>query len=147
MEKSIKAIVEKIFTAGPHGPYAIATAQGFTGSITFSLEPNVWQEQECPESGEVVFLCELREKRQGWRAKKGRYWIPSDEQTAMEEDMLKKLEVFIEGLKNKWFPTGDDKMWKQWVDYKRRGTRDLRDLLRSDVNDSFKRRSLFLLIV
>lgn len=147
MKTGIKAVVEKVFTKGPHGPYAIATTQAFTGSVTFSLEPNVWQEQGHPAPGEVVFLYELREKRQGWRAKKGRYWMPSDEQTAMEEDMLKKLGVVIEGLKNKWFPTGDDKTWKQWVDYKRRETRDLRDLLKSDVNDGFKRRALFLLIV
>lgn len=148
MEKGVKAVVEKVVLVGPHGPYAIATTKALAGSVTFSLERNVWQGQDYPEPGEIVFLSKLREKRQGWRAKEGRYWKPSDEQTAeKEEDMLKRLQVFVEGLRNKWFPTGEDKVWKQWVDYMNRDTRSLVNLLFSDVRDGFKRRALFLLLV
>jgi hypothetical protein len=60
---------------------------------------------------------------------------------------MKSLTVFIEQLRSKWFPTSDDKAWEQWVNYKRRETRDLIDLLSSDVRDGFKRRAMFLLLV
>jgi hypothetical protein len=60
---------------------------------------------------------------------------------------MKSLTVFIEQLRSKWFPTEDDKTWEQWVNYKHRETRDLIDLLSSDVRDGFKRRALFLLLV
>ncbi len=147
MNKGIKAVVEKVVLDGPHGSYAIATTQVFSGSVTFSLERNVWQEHGNPESGEIVFLSELREKRQGWRAKKGRYWNPSDEQTAGKEIIMKSLRVFIEELRSKWFPTGEDIAWKRWVDHERRETRDLIKLLSTDVRDNFKRRAIFLLVV
>ncbi|TSD02119.1 MAG: Uncharacterized protein Athens071425_138 [Parcubacteria group bacterium Athens0714_25] len=132
---------------GPHGPYAIATTQVFTGSVTFSLERNVWQEHGHPEPGEVVFLYELREKRQGWRAKKGRHWKPSDEQTAQEEEIMERLMFLLKRLRSKWFPTEEDMKWKKWVDFKSREVRDLLDLLSQQVNDSFKKRALFLLMV
>lgn len=146
---NVVAVVQKVVSDGKHGAFAVATADAFEGSITFSLEPTVWQEQGYPEAGEMVYLTNLRKKRAGWRAKKGRYYNPSDEQTEnrKEQNMLKRAKVFVEGLRNKWFPTGDDKVWKQWVDYKRRETRDLVELLTSDVRDSFKRRAIFLLLV
>ena len=147
MEKTIKAIVERVVIDGPHGPYVIATTQAFTGSVTFSLERNVWQEQGHPEPGEVVFLYELREKRQGWRAKKGRYWKPSDEQTAQGEEIMERLKFLLKRLKSKWFPSKEDITWKKWVDFKSRETRDLVGLLSQAVNDSFKKRALFLLTV
>jgi len=60
---------------------------------------------------------------------------------------MKKQQVIIERLRSKWFPNADDKIWKQWVNYKRRETNDLIELLNSDVRDSFKRRVIFLLLV
>lgn len=78
---SVKAIVHKIVRDGKHGPFAISTCDEIDGSVTFSLEPTVWKEDEYPEEGSVVHLSNLRQKRAGWRAKKGRFWKLSDEQT------------------------------------------------------------------
>ena len=147
MIKGIKAVVERVVLDGPHGPFVITTSKAFTGSVTFSLERNVWQEHGHPEPGEVVFLYELREKRQGWRAKKGRYWKPSDEQTAQEEEIMERLMFSLKRLRSKWFPTEEDMKWKSWVDFKSRETRDLVNLLSQKVNDIFKKRALFLLFV
>jgi hypothetical protein len=149
MRNDVIAVVQKIVSKGKHGAFVVAKADKLEGSITFSLESTVWQEQSYPEAGEMVYLTNLRKKRAGWRAKKGRYYNPSDEQieNRKEQDMLKKAKAFIEGVRGKWFPTDDDKVWKQWVDYKRRETRDLAGLLTSDVRDSFKRRAIFLLLV
>lgn len=58
-----------------------------------------------------------------------------------------KTKIIIEKLQRKWFPSEDDKAWKQWVDYKKRETKDLIELLTSDVRDSLKRRVIFLLLV
>lgn len=61
---------------------------------------------------------------------------------------MKKLMVFIQNLKSTWFPTKEDTIWKQWVDFKgERGDGDLVGLLSSSVRDSFKKRALFLLLV
>jgi len=60
---------------------------------------------------------------------------------------VKNPKVFAESLKTKWFPKEEDKVWKKWVDYKRREKRDLVDLLSTEVKDGFKKRALFLLIV
>jgi len=144
---AIKAVVEKVIGNGKHGPFVVATSDAIRGSVTFSLEPTVWQEDEWPEEGAVVYLTNLREKRAGWRAKQGRHWLLSDEQTAKKENAMKSLKVFVEGLRQRFFPTEEDKTWKQWVDYKERETRDLIGLLSCDVKDSFKRRALFLLVV
>ena len=83
MEKleEIKAIVQKVVLEGNHGPFAVATSENIDGSITFSLEPTVWQKDEWPEQGMIVILSKLRKKRAGWRAKKGWFLKPSDEQT------------------------------------------------------------------
>jgi hypothetical protein len=78
---TLKAIVHEIVVpTGKHGPYAVATAEGLTGSVTFSLDPSVWKESEWPERGMEVLLGKLRKKRAGWRAKEGRFLKPSDEQ-------------------------------------------------------------------
>lgn len=45
----------------------------------------MWEEDEWPEEGMMVFLGNLRQKRAGWRAKQGRFWKPSDEQTEKSE--------------------------------------------------------------
>jgi len=81
----IKAVVQKVIREGKHGPFAVATSDQLEGSVTFSLEPTVWKEKEWPEEGMMVYLGELRRKRAGWRAKNGRFWKPSDEQTQQTE--------------------------------------------------------------
>lgn len=73
------AIVEKLVPNGRHGPYAIARCEEL-GSVTFSLEPPVWTEEDWPEQGMYVLLSQVRKKRAGWRAKIGRFVQPSDEQ-------------------------------------------------------------------
>ncbi len=75
--KMYRAIVEKVIATGRHGPYAVAKSDEF-GSITFSLDKPVWQEDDWPEPGTFVALAKLREKRAGWRAQQGRFWEPSD---------------------------------------------------------------------
>lgn len=52
--EAVKAVVQKVFEKGPHGPYAVATAETLSGSVTFSLEPTVWQEGDWPEAGSVT---------------------------------------------------------------------------------------------
>ncbi len=78
--EAIKAIVQKIVLKGKHGPFFVATSDNVTGSVTCSLEPTIWSEDEWPEEGEAVHLSRLRQKRAGWRAKVGRFWKLSDEQ-------------------------------------------------------------------
>lgn len=73
-----KVVVEKIISGGKHGPYAVARSDEL-GSITFSLDRNVWQEKDCPEPGTYVMLSRVRRKRAGWYAKHGRFFEPSDE--------------------------------------------------------------------
>lgn len=80
-----RAVVQKVITEGEHGPYAVATCDSLEGSITFSLEPTVWQEADWPEQGSVVILNKLRQKRAGWRAKLVRFSQPSNEQCSNSE--------------------------------------------------------------
>jgi len=47
--------------------------------VTFSLNPDVWQEKVLPDLGSVVRLFDLRQKRAGWRATTARFWAPEDE--------------------------------------------------------------------
>lgn len=102
LEEDIKAVVQKIIPEGDHGPFAVATSESIDGSITFSLEPTVWQEDEWPEQGMIVVLGKLRKKRSGWRAKEGRFLKPSDEQIENQErrkEMKKMFKVFGFGKK------------------------------------------------
>ena len=79
-----RAVVEKIIPNGQHGPYAVARSDEL-GSITFSLDNSVWQEQGLPESGTYVVLSQMRKVRAGWRANSGRFMKPSDEQHSKEQ--------------------------------------------------------------
>lgn len=82
-ETDYRAIVEKVIRSGPHGPYAVARSEQLgreSGSVTFSLDPTVWHEDDWPEPGTHVVLSDIRKKRAGWRAASGRYLKPSDEQ-------------------------------------------------------------------
>jgi hypothetical protein len=74
-----------VIREGRHGPFAVATSDQLKGSVTFSLEPTVWKEDDWPEQGVVVILGKLRQKRAGWRAKEGRFLKPSDEQKKQQE--------------------------------------------------------------
>lgn len=76
-QSAIEAVVQKLMD-GRHGPYAVATADGFDGSITFALTEDVWTEDNRPEPGVYVLLSDLQKKRGGWRAKKGRFLTPAD---------------------------------------------------------------------
>jgi hypothetical protein len=80
MDNGCCAIVQKVFQDGQHGPYAKASTKTL-GTITFSLEPPVWEEKRFPEEGTYVILSGLTKKRAGWRADAGRFFRPSDEQT------------------------------------------------------------------
>ena len=77
--KSYQAVVEKIIRNGRHGPYAVARSEEI-GNVTFSLDPEVWREDDWPEPGMYVVLSQIRKKRAGWRAKHGRFIVPSDEE-------------------------------------------------------------------
>ena len=91
--EAYKAVVQRVIRDGAHGPYAVASSIQLDGSVTFSLEPTVWVEDELPEEGVVVLLSDIRRKRAGWRAKKGRLFRPSDEQGA---DMYEFLYPYVE---------------------------------------------------
>ncbi len=77
-ERSYKAVVQKVIEGGPHGPYAVATSEKIDGSVTFSLEPAVWTENDYPQEGFRVILSDIRSKRAGWRAHNARFERPSD---------------------------------------------------------------------
>ena len=77
--EAIKAVVRKVFPDGRYGSYALATSTEVKGTITFSLDKSVWQEDELPETGMFVLLSNLRQKKVGWRALSGRFFQPSDE--------------------------------------------------------------------
>jgi hypothetical protein len=64
-----------------------------------------------------------------------------------QENVEQKMSALVEAMKDEWFPAEEEGAWKEWVDYKKRETRDLISMLVSDVKDGFKRRALFLLIV
>jgi len=91
----IKAIVQKVVGQGPHGPYAVATSDQLESSVTFSLEPTVWQDEEWPEAGSVVLLSKLRQKRAGWRAKTGRFYKPSDEHEERRNEMTRQYQRIV----------------------------------------------------
>ena len=81
--ENYKALVQKTFAEGSHGPFAKASSEEL-GTITFSLNPNVWKESRLPEEGDYVVLSDIRAKRAGWRAESGRFFKPSDETTRRE---------------------------------------------------------------
>jgi len=146
--KQVKAVVQKVIKEGKHGPFAVAQAKEIDGSVTFSLEPTVWQEQEWPQVGEVVLLENLRQKRAGWRAKKARFLNPCDEQKAnRKEQRMDIVKALMTRWKSRLFPSEEDQIWQQWVDHKKREWRDLIALLNQEAKDSFKARALYLLFV
>lgn len=151
-DQPIKAVVQKVVPEGKHGPFIVLTAEGFKGSITLSLEElRAWQGDNWPEQGEFIALKEVIQKRAGWRAKSGRYWNPSDEQTAnSKEQTMKRIKALVECLKKRWWPPEDDEVWKDWVDFKDRDEKfaDLIKLVESEsVRDTLKSRAIFFLLL
>ncbi len=57
------------------------------------------------------------------------------------------MKEIIKKLKDRFFPSEDEKAWKAWVDFKDREDKDLIDLFSADVRPEFKRRATFLLLV
>ncbi len=92
MTESYRAIVEKVISRGPHGPYAIARSDALEGSVTFSLDSKVWQEKSWPDAGTCVILTEIRKKRAGWRAESARFVKPSDEAKPQATETSNKKE-------------------------------------------------------
>lgn len=84
MTNSYIAIVEKVVPKGRHGPYAVARCDQIGATVTFSLDISVWEEDDAPEEGTYVMLSDVRKKRAGWRAMKGRFVRPSDKQPSNE---------------------------------------------------------------
>ena len=80
-DESYLAIIEKVIPEGHRGPYAVAKSTEL-GSVTFSLKSPVWTEKERPEPGTYVILTNILRKRGGWRANSGRFFKPSDQQSA-----------------------------------------------------------------
>jgi len=74
------AIVQAVVREGKHGPYAVAISSQITGSVTFSLSPDVWQESSEPQEGLEVILGDVRKKRAGWRAFFARFVRPTGNQ-------------------------------------------------------------------
>lgn len=80
---AIKARVQKIIEIGRHGvPFCVTMplekAEIVNGSVTFALRRPIWGEEDWPEPGISLVLGDLREKRDGWRAYKARYFRPED---------------------------------------------------------------------
>jgi hypothetical protein len=72
------ARIEKVVTG--HQPYAVAVAQGISGTVTFSLRRDVWLEESSPMAENRVVLDDLRKNDHGWRAYKARFMRPEDEE-------------------------------------------------------------------
>jgi len=144
----VKAVVQKVFSKGNHGPYAVATAQGIDGSITFSLGEGVWSEADWPEPGEYVLLNKFRKKRAGWRAMKARFYKPMDEQRAnSKEHIMKTMKTLIKRWKEKFFSEESERVWEEWVDFDKRDWKDLKDLVQDGgVRPEFKARALFIML-
>lgn len=92
MEQVFFARVQKILP-GRHGPYVFARSAEIRGSITFSLNPQVWQESSQPTEGEIVVLSDLRRKDAGWRAHCARFMRPGDQPANQEQPQQWKVAI------------------------------------------------------
>jgi hypothetical protein len=84
-EATIVAVVQKIEDNGKNPGYVVTTSEKIIGSITFSLDNDIWKENANPKAGEIVVLSQLRKKRAGWRALNARFYRPSDEEIRKEK--------------------------------------------------------------
>ena len=92
MKTETIATVGSVNQAGPKGPYATAVGEDIEGTITFSLEPPVWQETFYPPEGAGVFLSGIYMHRagsenKGWRATSARLVKPSDMRRSKTSDI------------------------------------------------------------
>jgi len=71
-------VVQAIIPYGKHGPYVVSTSENIEGSVTFSVDKPVWQEERWPERGEHVWVDDLTMKRAGWRAHRARFYRPDE---------------------------------------------------------------------
>ena len=146
-QKQIHAVVQMV-VEGDRGPYAVATASDFEGSITFSLDPSVWQESIRPGRGTHVILSNLERKQAGWRANKVRLLQPEDEQASSKVVTKYLVNALIRQLKKQEKPVNYEKKWKRWVDFAEREWRDLTSLVADpEISDAYKTRALFILLV
>lgn len=81
------AIVQKVYLDGRHGAYAKARSATL-GTVTFSLNRDVWEEAETPEEGLWVIFPrgKVVRKRAGWRALKCRFLRPEDPESREATD-------------------------------------------------------------
>ena len=85
-QNAVRATVQYVDLNGRHGPYATATTKKVKGTITFSLDDDVWHENTVPQNGMIVVLSDLHKRSRGWRAMSARLLTPSDEcQSAMQQ--------------------------------------------------------------
>jgi len=100
MKKVIKAIVHRIID-GKHGLFVVVHCDHVYGSVTFSLNPDVWLEKVLPDLGSVVRLFDLRQKRAGWRATTARFWVPEDEaeEQIEKQETINKIIQYCQQLK------------------------------------------------
>src|SRR4030067_735372 len=146
-QKQIHAIVQMV-VEGDRGPYAVVTASDFEGSITFSLDPSVWQESIRPGRGTHVILSNLERKQAGWRANKVRLLQPEDEQASSKVVTKYLVNALIRQLKKQEKPVTYEKKWKRWVVFAEREWRDLTSLVADpEISDAYKTRALFILLV
>jgi len=147
MENWVEAVVQKIISDGKHGPYAVATAAGIEGSITFGLDSAVWQENVNPTPGNLVKLTDFQKKQSGWRALKARFLKPFDEYQSDKENSMSAASRITEKWRRKFFPTSADKAWKDWVDFKNPGFQELVKFVKDPQNkDEYKARALYILL-
>ncbi len=75
----IAGIVRRVVRDEGREPYVVTTAESFQeGSITFSLNPQVWSEDRDPEPSSEVIMTKLEKRRNGWRALSARFRTPQD---------------------------------------------------------------------
>ena len=68
----VRAVVTDI-RDGPQGRFAATIADGFLGSITYTLSRNCWKGNRDPDPGEAVWLKGLTRKGGKWRASEAKF--------------------------------------------------------------------------
>lgn len=150
MSGGIVAVVQRVLN-GEHGPYAVTTAQGVEGSITFSLAEDVWEGGSDPDPGEMVLLSSLIRKKAGWRAGRARRYTLDDEVRMSSmggmEMVTREVRRLVRRWKSSFFCSETERAWKEWVNFKDREFRDLKGLIEDpEIHAAFKARALLILL-
>jgi hypothetical protein len=89
MQQEYEAVVQSVVN-GFHGPYAIVSVISgeFEGSVTFGLQPPIWNESRPPSGGEFVVISDLSEKRNGWRA--NRAWFSRQNSRSLAQTPIRQ---------------------------------------------------------